>query len=491
MPWAGGSVSRESFSAGPLNRAAVAVDQQRVTATRLAGIGPHGKHNIGADGADAPASRALTEALHQTGAAALLLDANASILCANSSFWDMFGYAPGDVTGQPVDVLSAPRPADDPHPWNIAQHLFQHGICTADVWCQAKGGALIPVLLTGVAAYDASGKITGYVVTCTDRGKATTTGLALRESQTWLTPVLDSLPAGVVIIEASSHRVVEVNSTALSMIGARKEEVVGSVCHKFICPASEGHCPITDLHQVVDHSERILLTTSGTSCPIIKSVTTLFLDGKLHLLETCVDITDRKRMEEKLAVSLTEKDSLVRTLNELASRDGLTGLYNHRMFYTLLTEEVADAQRYNRPVTLLMLDVDHFKRVNDKQGHQAGDTVLNTLGELLVHETRAIDRVCRYGGEEIAVILPSISPAAAAAVAERLRAAVETYQFNVGPAAPFSITASIGVASFPVSAHSVQGLVGAADAALYRAKRQGRNSVACYEPGVDLVAPGG
>ena len=338
------------------------------------------------DEAGAPASRALTEALHRTGSAALLLDANRNIICANWAFSDMFGYAPEDINGQPIDVLSAQVPGHDLQPSNIALHLYQHGICTVDVRCRAKGGSVIPVLLTGIATYDVNGEVSGYVVTCTDQCESTTTDLTLRGSQTWLTPVLDSLPAGVVIIEASSHRVVEVNSTALSMIGSPKEEVVGSVCHKFICPASEGHCPITDLHQVVDHSERILITASGTSCPIIKSVTTLLLDGKLHLLETCVDITDRKRMEEQFAVSLTEKDSLVRTLNELASRDGLTGLYNHRMFYTLLTEEVADAQRSNRPVSLLMLDLDHFKRVNDREGHQTGDAVLKALGELLARD---------------------------------------------------------------------------------------------------------
>lgn len=167
-------------------------------------------------------------------------------------------------------------------------------------------------------------------------------------------------------------------------------------------------------------------------------------------------------------------------LEAFATHDGLTGLYNHRTFYKLLEDELARAQRFNRPVALLLLDIDHFKRVNDTYGHLAGDAVLRGLSELLRREARAIDRVCRYGGEEITVILPETDPDAAANFAERLRAAVEAQPFDAN-SEPIRITVSIGVASWPAQADS-ETLVAGADTALYAAKEGGRNRVVRYEP---------
>lgn len=205
--------------------------------------------------------------------------------------------------------------------------------------------------------------------------------------------------------------------------------------------------------------------------------------GKAILLCRSHEAYTAKLVAERDAakLSLREKEMLVQELSELAARDGLTGLYNHRSFYILLTEEIARAQRFGRPVSLLMLDVDHFKRVNDTHGHPAGDAILRGLSELLGCEARAIDRICRYGGEEIAVILPETDLAAAAVIAERLRAAVEMQPFKANVGLPFRITVSIGAASWPMQADSAQALVAAADVALYAAKQGGRNRVIGHE----------
>lgn len=162
---------------------------------------------------------------------------------------------------------------------------------------------------------------------------------------------------------------------------------------------------------------------------------------------------------------------------ELASHDGLTGLYNHRMFYSLLKDEIVRSQRYNYPASLLMLDIDHFKRVNDTHGHQAGDVILKGLSDLLVKQARAIDRVCRYGGEEISVILPETGMEEAVQMAERIRCAIEDHRFDIGQGQSTRITVSIGVASLPAQETSVEKLVAVADKALYEAKEGGRNRV--------------
>ncbi len=164
-----------------------------------------------------------------------------------------------------------------------------------------------------------------------------------------------------------------------------------------------------------------------------------------------------------------------RAMKELATRDGLTGLYNHRTFHLLLQDEIARAERYGEGLALLMIDIDHFKRVNDAHGHQAGDAVLTGLGERLEAQLRKVDRVCRYGGEEIAVILPST--AAATQTAERLRSVVAAAPFAVADGKTVPITLSIGVATYPTDGAGIDKLVSAADNALYAAKAGGRNRV--------------
>lgn len=173
----------------------------------------------------------------------------------------------------------------------------------------------------------------------------------------------------------------------------------------------------------------------------------------------------------------TQLESQRRMLADLAMRDGLTKLLNHRTFYTLLEKEVARTQRYEKPLSLLMLDIDHFKRVNDTYGHVAGDMILADLGSVISSQVRNLDSVCRYGGEEMSVILPETGVDAAAQMAERIRSAIEGHRFDVGQGQSIGITVSIGVASLPPPETSVEKLVAVADKALYEAKEGGRNKV--------------
>lgn len=208
--------------------------------------------------------------------------------------------------------------------------------------------------------------------------------------------------------------------------------------------------------------------------------------GAVRIEKLATDLSALNAMlrenEEKLRHSLAEKDRLVQRLNDLATHDGLTGLYNHRTFHKLLEDELARAKRFGRPLSLLMLDVDLFKRVNDAHGHLAGDALLKGLSDLLVKQARAIDRVCRYGGEEFTVILPETGADGATGIAERLRAAVEERLFDIGNGRAAGVTVSVGVVTYPVHADLPDKLIDAADNALYAAKQAGRNRVARYAP---------
>jgi two-component system cell cycle response regulator len=166
---------------------------------------------------------------------------------------------------------------------------------------------------------------------------------------------------------------------------------------------------------------------------------------------------------------------------ELSRKDGLTNLYNHRFFHQLLDTEISRAERYDRVVSLLMIDIDNFKTYNDTHGHPTGDVILKQLANLLRQSSRSCDYVARYGGEEFAIIAPEAGPDAAGRMAQRIREAVEEAKFEGEEImAGGRLTISIGAASFPVQASSKSDLVEKADRALYRAKALGKNRVVLY-----------
>lgn len=164
---------------------------------------------------------------------------------------------------------------------------------------------------------------------------------------------------------------------------------------------------------------------------------------------------------------------------ENAAHDALTGLFNRRYFERRLREESAHARRHKRPFSIVLLDIDHFKLVNDTYGHEDGDRVLRHLAEVTQAQLREDDIACRYGGEEFVLLLRGTSGQAARVVANRLRAALAGKPITMGAAdEPRHVTFSAGVAAADErNAFAVDDIVGRADAALYRAKRAGRNRV--------------
>ena len=162
---------------------------------------------------------------------------------------------------------------------------------------------------------------------------------------------------------------------------------------------------------------------------------------------------------------------LLQQVQRLAETDGLTGLANRRTFEATLDRETSRAARSGEPLTLVMVDVDHFKSLNDKFGHQAGDEVLKLVADVLASACRDFDTAARYGGEEFAVILPACSSTESLVVAERLRESIARIETVT------SVTASAGVATFPTHAADPEALIKAADEALYESKRAGRNRV--------------
>lgn len=201
------------------------------------------------------------------------------------------------------------------------------------------------------------------------------------------------------------------------------------------------------------------------------------------------EITERKQMEEKLrqaneqlSAQLAEIESLHEILREQAIRDPLTGLYNLRFLTESMKREIARSARQNDTLSVVLMDIDHFKVFNDTYGHKAGDEILRALGKMLSIQTRAGDIACRYGGEEFMVIMPSAHKEEAFKRAEQWRESFESTQV-VNKGELLSATVSAGVATFPNHGSTDDEIWRAADNALYEAKSAGRNRVIVFKKG--------
>lgn len=162
---------------------------------------------------------------------------------------------------------------------------------------------------------------------------------------------------------------------------------------------------------------------------------------------------------------------------KLATIDGLTELYNHRYFQETLQNQIEISKRYNQPFSLIIVDIDFFKKFNDTYGHQAGDAVLRQVAQTLKKNSRTTDFVCRYGGEEMSIILPNTTAEEAIFSAKRMNKAVEEKDFQLNATETGKVTISVGVATFPDNAETGQDLIEHADKGLYYAKEHGRNQV--------------
>ena len=220
--------------------------------------------------------------------------------------------------------------------------------------------------------------------------------------------------------------------------------------------------------------------------PTTREAQALNLDAALQLLDQSGHLLPDLRETGK-ALWL---QAVIDGLCELSSRDPLTGLANRRHFELMLAGEVDRVARAGEPALVLMIDIDHFKKVNDAHGHPAGDEVLKHVAHTLQDCIRPMDTVARFGGEEFAMILPNCPPSFAQAVAERIRIRVQSMTIPISPSDTVRVTVSLGGAFAPQWVRSSALLwVERADQQLYRAKSEGRNRACLEQPAVSLVSP--
>lgn len=206
------------------------------------------------------------------------------------------------------------------------------------------------------------------------------------------------------------------------------------------------------------------------------------LDAITNVVGRAIDkirlTVENNNLVEQLRRNTEELQDLNRSLTDMAMRDGLTGLHNHRFFREALDGELGRSERHGHEFSVLFMDVDHFKQYNDTHGHLAGDEVLKTLADLLSHDRRSSTIAARYGGEEFVLLIPETGRAGAKHLAEAVRRRVEQQVFPGGHTQPEGkVTLSIGVATYPEDGIDATSLIDAADKALYTAKASGRNRV--------------
>lgn len=188
-----------------------------------------------------------------------------------------------------------------------------------------------------------------------------------------------------------------------------------------------------------------------------------------------------QQANDSLRLQLAENLALQHRLEEQANRDPLTGLFNRRYLVDTFERELARCTREDLPLCVMLIDVDHFKRVNDRHGHPVGDLVLQELGRLLAGEARAEDVACRFGGEEFMVLLPGLPQATAVERAEHWRRSFTRLDVTMD-GRPIDLSLSVGIALFPAHGRGQSDLLRHADLALYQAKAAGRNRVVVYDP---------
>jgi diguanylate cyclase (GGDEF)-like protein len=306
--------------------------------------------------------------------------------------------------------------------------------------------------------------------------------------------LLDSQPVIMTVIDPVSHQAIFQNQVSLTKFG----DISGQTCFEKIAACS-APCAFCKMPEAVRTGR---ITASEVPLPndeylLVQWALAPTTDGRVHVVETITDITQSKRQQKdvevlnsKLEAANRELVVLNHELRERSLRDGLTGLYNQTHFRDVLNQIFAQFERSGSPLSLLFLDMDNFKAINDSYGHAIGDQVLRAMGRLLDNQEpnkdglqwwRASDVTARYGGEEFAVLLPDTPREGALVFAERLRQRIMAIgllpELATQQAPLFPLTASIGVASFPTDATTAAELLKAADSAMYAAKDAGKNCV--------------
>jgi diguanylate cyclase (GGDEF)-like protein/PAS domain S-box-containing protein len=290
--------------------------------------------------------------------------------------------------------------------------------------------------------------------------------------------VIESMGDAMIVLDANNN-VVDINPAARELLGAKPSSIIGQPAAKVFLPWNE---LVKQWQGQMFAQSEIMLDISGQKTCFDLRISPLKdgqgrPKGRIIILR---DITVHKQAENQLQTMLDKVNALQAQLYEQTIRDHLTGLYNRRFLDEIMPHEIKRADREGHPLSFVMMDIDHFKALNDNYGHDAGDLLLQHLANVLLKNTRASDYAFRYGGEEFLLLLPATPTQAASQHAERCRLQLQD-EGIIFAGQKINASVSIGIAAYLPGQPETAGALSAADTAMYRAKARGRNCTVIYE----------
>ncbi len=401
-------------------------------------------------------------------------------LRVNRSLSAILGYAPDELLATDFQTLT--HPDDLAADLELLHRVLAGELCTYQMEKRYfhKDGRTLHATLSVSLVRDAAGGPLYFVSQIQDVSRQKAAEYALRDSEAKFRGIVDRLGEGLFVVDPVTRRFVEANAAILTMLGYTAAEFFARTLLELVAfeppeIVARNVAAIDDAlarHGHYDFGRKHLRRKDGEAVPVEIRVT-LIPDGGAGLHAVIVrDLTEQIAAEDRLFEYQCGLEEANAKLQALAVTDALTGANNRGAFNVRLAEEVDRATRHARPLSILLMDVDHFKAFNDTFGHPAGDDVLKEVAATLRKAARTTDFVARYGGEEFVVLLPDTDYAGAMVLAERCRRAIAGQPWDRRP-----VTVSVGVATLALGATDGSALVREADEALYRSKAAGRNRV--------------
>lgn len=470
-----GEVVWISVNTSPAGHGGVVISMEDITAQRIAAVREHEREER---------FGLLVDCVHDY--AIIMLDPEGKVTSWNSGAERLEGYTEAEIIGQHFSVFYPPEDVRDGKPGADLQTVVDDGSYEGEDWRLRKDGSRYWAQVTITAIHDERSQRMGYALVSHDLTEQRQASQALAEANRLREAILDASPFSIIATDTEGT-IRSINPAAERMLWYSREELVGKATPALIHDGEEVRLRALELsvevgktitpgfevfvhhsrNGVVEEREWTYIRKDGSRFPVSLTVTALH-DAENQIsgfLGIAYDVTERKRREEYT--------------RHIAHHDHLTGLPNRALLTDRLRIALLHSQRSHKPVALLMLDLDHFKRINDTLGHHIGDQLLVTVAQRILSCVRGADTVARMGGDEFVVVLSEVADIKSVErVAHNILTAIS--QPVTISNHPLQVTPSIGISLYPRDAIDADSLLRNADTAMYSAKAAGRHEIRSF-----------